>query len=807
MAVHRLRLWWRRRRPYAAAGAAGAFVVVSAALVLTLSSWLREDEAPRSFSSDSADLVDLTLLKNAKEKGALCLDGSPAGYHLQRGFGSGSNSWLLHLEGGGWCRSLQSCTLRKLTSLGSSNYMERQIAFHGILSNIQSQNPDFYNWNKVKIRYCDGASFSGDVENELQNGTTLFFRGQRIWEAIMDELLGEGLAEAKQAFLTGCSSGGLATYVHCDNFRALLPKDVTVKCLADGGFFLDVNDIIGKRSMRSLYDDVVHLQCFFPQEIVKNMKTPTFILNSAYDAWQIQNVLAPDASDPQDSWLSFREDLLDALSEVKKKREWGMFIDSCFVHCQTSTNITWHSPSSPRLNDKTIAEAVGDWYFDRSVVKEIDCPFPCNPTCHNLVFVSPTIYKTGLSSSIQDSSDRLWRDRCVLSLHPQTLNSAAMVAHRLRLWWRRSRPSAAAAAAGAFVVVSAALVLTLSSWPREDEAPRSFSSDSADLVDLTLLKNAKEKGALCLDGSPAGYHLQRGFGSGSNSWLLHLEGGGWCRSLQSCALRKLTALGSSNYMERQIAFHGILSNIQSQNPDFYNWNKVKIRYCDGASFSGDVENELQNGTTLFFRGQRIWEAIMDELLGEGLAEAKQAFLTGCSAGGLATYIHCDDFHALLPKKVTVKCLADGGFFLDVNDIIGKRSMRSFYDDVVHLQIIKNMKTPTFILNPAYDAWQIQHVLAPNASEPQDSWLNLLDALSEVKKKKEWGMFIDSCFVHCQTLNNITWHSPSSPRLNDKTIAEAVGDWYFNRRVVKEIDCPFPCNPTCYNLVFAQPYKL
>lgn len=27
---------------------------------------------------------------------------------------------------------------------------------------------DFYNWNKVKIRYCDGASFSGDVENELQ---------------------------------------------------------------------------------------------------------------------------------------------------------------------------------------------------------------------------------------------------------------------------------------------------------------------------------------------------------------------------------------------------------------------------------------------------------------------------------------------------------------------------------------------------------------------------------------------------------------------------------------------------------------
>jgi len=23
---------------------------------------------------------------------------------------------------------------------------------------------DFYNWNRVKVRYCDGASFTGDVE-------------------------------------------------------------------------------------------------------------------------------------------------------------------------------------------------------------------------------------------------------------------------------------------------------------------------------------------------------------------------------------------------------------------------------------------------------------------------------------------------------------------------------------------------------------------------------------------------------------------------------------------------------------------
>ena len=29
---------------------------------------------------------------------AVCLDGSLPGYHLQKGFGSGSDNWILHVE-------------------------------------------------------------------------------------------------------------------------------------------------------------------------------------------------------------------------------------------------------------------------------------------------------------------------------------------------------------------------------------------------------------------------------------------------------------------------------------------------------------------------------------------------------------------------------------------------------------------------------------------------------------------------------------------------------------------------------------
>lgn len=43
----------------------------------------------------------------------------------------------------------------------------------------------------------------------------------------------------------------------------------------------------------------------------------------------------------------------------------------------------------------------------------------------------------------------------------------------------------------------------------------------------------------------------------------------------------------------------------------------------------------------------------------------QALLSGCSAGGVASIIHCDEFRGLLPRRTTVKCLADAGLFLDV----------------------------------------------------------------------------------------------------------------------------------------------
>ncbi|EEF49095.1 pectin acetylesterase 9 [Ricinus communis] len=367
-------------------------------------------------------LVNMTLVGNASAIGAFCLDGSLPAYHFHRGSGTGARNWLLQFEGGGWCNDLQSCLERAKTRRGSTRYMNKLETFSGILSNNASLNPDFYNWNRVKLRYCDGASFAGDAK--FDNGTSvLYFRGQRIWQAIIRDLLPKGLGQARKALLSGCSAGGLSTFLHCDNFAKVLPMNASVKCLSDAGFFLDEKDVTLNHTIRLFYENLVTLQgveknlnknctsffnnpklCIFPQYALRFITTPFFILNSAYDVYQVNHILVPPSADLPGLWKNcklntadcsetqigvlqgFRRDMLVALRIFYKySNSVGMFINSCFAHCQSESQDTWFAVDSPRIHNKTIAETVGDWYFSRNRSKEIDCPYPCDDTCHNLI--------------------------------------------------------------------------------------------------------------------------------------------------------------------------------------------------------------------------------------------------------------------------------------------------------------------------------------------------------------------------------------------------------------------------------------
>ncbi|GAV89098.1 LOW QUALITY PROTEIN: PAE domain-containing protein, partial [Cephalotus follicularis] len=364
-------------------------------------------------------------------------------------------------------------------------------------------------------------------------------------------------------------------------------------------------------------------------------------------------------------------------------------------------------------------------------------------------------------------------------------------------------------------------------------------------VGIMYVQNAVAKGAVCLDGSPPAYHLDRGFGTGINNWLVHLEGGGWCNDFTNCLSRKNTHLGSSKQMIKQLAFSGILGNNPKFNPDFYNWNRIKIRYCDGSSFTGDVQ-AVNPATNLHFRGARVWLAVIEDLLAKGMRYAENAILSGCSAGGLASILHCDSFGALLSMGTKVKCLSDAGYFINVKDVSGARHIEAYFSQVAATHgsaknlppscasklgpgmcffpqyVVPQIRTPLFIINSPYDSWQIRNILAPVVADPHGYWngckLDIKNCLPRqistmqafrsqflstliVVNSSSRGFFIDSCYVHCQTEMQETWFMSGSTMLDNKTIAKAVADWFYDRVPFQKIDCPYPCNPTCHNSVF------
>ncbi|KAK1566668.1 hypothetical protein Q3G72_002600 [Acer saccharum] len=905
--------------------------------------------------------IGITYVETAVAKGAVCLDGSPPAYHLDKGFGAGINNWLVHIEGGGWCNNVADCLTRSNTRLGSSKQMDKEVAFSGMLSNEQKFNPDFYNWNRIKVRYCDGASFTGDVE-AVDPATNLHFRGARVFLAIIEDLLAKGMKNAQNAILSGCSAGGLASILHCDKFRTLIPIGAKVKCLSDAGYFIHIKDVSGGQHIQTFYNEVVALHgssknlpesctsrlnpalCFFPQYMTQQIQTPLFIINAAYDSWQIKNILVPGVADPHGTWhsckldinncsssqlqimQSFRLQFLNAVSELGSSTSRGLFIDSCYSHCQTGLQETWLSADSPVLGNTNSTRAfpalalatapppppppppprshngrvrttraskltfllvlgfqllleigvciVMDWSFVHKAWEKwasLSVGSSGEPLKAALLINYDPTGPSRLLSTIAEQggikADPIEMTRFVDFIQQNKLETGSFItgSNELPITPLKYTSLLSSLVFGfGYVSSSAAFFCIYSRSTSAFDGYLSALSPLQKMVDgrrslwlylivyglislkteglnmgITYVETAVAKGAVCLDGSPPAYHLDKGFGAGINNWLVHIEGGGWCNNVADCLTRSNTRLGSSKQMDKEVAFSGMLSNEQKFNPDFYNWNRIKVRYCDGASFTGDVE-AVDPATNLHFRGARVFLAVIEDLLAKGMKNAQNAILSGCSAGGLASILHCDKFRTLIPMGAKVKCLSDAGYFIHIKDVSGGQHIQTFYNEVVALHgssknlpesctsrlnpalcffpqyMTQQIQTPLFIINAAYDSWQINNILVPGVTDPHGTWdsckldinncsssqlqimqsfrLQFLNAVSELGCSTSRGLFVDSCYSHCQTGLQETWLSADSPMLGNTTIAKAVGDWAFPALALATAPPPPPPPP-------------
>ena len=159
--------------------------------------------------------------------------------------------------------------------------------------------------------------------------------------------------------------------------------------------------------------------------------------------------------------------------------------------------------------------------------------------------------------------------------------------------------------------------------------------------------------AVCLDGTPGAFYVQLSE-SGSTAWQLYFEGGGWCYDLDECSSRATGNMGSSAaYPSSTVnpdflnVTGGIVSSDCAINPTFCDFNKVYLKYCDGNSFAGardgavDVVPSGDCGVSpLYFRGHEILKESLAALTPQMVA-ATEVHVTGCSAGGLAAYLHAD----------------------------------------------------------------------------------------------------------------------------------------------------------------------
>ncbi|VFR01086.1 unnamed protein product [Cuscuta campestris] len=341
------------------------------------------------------------------DDGAVCLTGQPASYFFLKGFGNGTRNWLVFLNGGGWCKNITDC-LQYIDYRKIGQDIPPAAFYNHLLLTKRDENPEFFNWNKVSVTYCDGSSFTGNSDITIKNGTTYYFRGARIFKAVMQELLAKGMGSAENVLLAGSSAGGVAATIYCDAFRGYFPSTSRVKCFSDSGyFFLPKHHTRGNKFL-SIFEGLIEMHgstpalpesctskfppamCFLPQNLQADIQTPIFFLMSAFDTVQINYTLSnehavcsknPNCTSSQliKDMQELRLEFLDVLREQRNNSQKGVLIYSPFSHALLF-DYRWYS-LAPGGTKETYDELFRDWYFDRKRVNMIDtypCPYNCS---------------------------------------------------------------------------------------------------------------------------------------------------------------------------------------------------------------------------------------------------------------------------------------------------------------------------------------------------------------------------------------------------------------------------------------------
>ena len=353
---------------------------------------------------------------------------------------------------GGWCVSLDDCLARATKpvyagepSIGSSSAWgagpctpdtlsttppcTADGGSGGLLSLDPAVNP-LSGATRVWLGYCDGGSFSGDVDAPVPYNATvnLYFRGKRILEATIATLQDSfGLAAATAVVVSGCSAGGNAAYFQADHVASLVharSPAARVVAAPGAGMFLDVLSYAGTNNVEAMYGWVFHSMnlmtsvkaacvadvaprdaslCFIPPVMLKYIDVPIFVSNSLTDAAQRTWIMAlpcsPSAGNCNASELAyvdaFRVEMISALAPVLNSGgRHAAWLVSCDVHMVQDVDGAWANITVPDTSGRPLLQrdAFANWWAQTpgAPVVAIDLPwtqgagqFGGNPQCGN----------------------------------------------------------------------------------------------------------------------------------------------------------------------------------------------------------------------------------------------------------------------------------------------------------------------------------------------------------------------------------------------------------------------------------------
>jgi hypothetical protein len=332
-----------------------------------------------------SNIANLVLADLDQYPHARCLDGSPAAMYYRQGEGDGATKWFIFLEGGGLCDSVEDCTARSTTGLGSSKDYAATMDLNTVPFMSTSEANPFRDWNQVFGKYCDGSMWTGARESP-SNG--LWWSGHHSVAALADFIKSSG--QANEIILSGGSAGGIGVFNNVDFFKEHFEDSVMILGAPVGGFppqlvwytgpnatipeedgrdsnAVSLVDLYGAYLPKKCTDALAPSNqaplCVYPYHVYDYVQTPVFIIEAFSDSVIMCDFsgLACDVADIQNpAAIAYVQDYASRFKtsaervKARAPRD-GLFAASCFMHTEFAFD-------GPLINDTNAIVALNEWY-------------------------------------------------------------------------------------------------------------------------------------------------------------------------------------------------------------------------------------------------------------------------------------------------------------------------------------------------------------------------------------------------------------------------------------------------------------